>query len=434
MIGKLAWRLIVSVVAALMLGGCDGGPSGGIDRETDWTAAWTAAPSDIATGLPLLPGQTLRQFIAPTASGTRVRLRLCNRLGTADVSLRAVSIGVRDQAAALDADSLRTLRFSGNDAVTIAAGVDVLSDPLDFEFDVGDKLGVSFSVDTLTMALPRHFQALEVPYLAVDDRVAAAGASGMLPLPLQDLQSWFLICGLEISGGPAQQTLALLGDSLTDGFVALGLCPPLGDPAVVGQDLRYPDMLSRRLRAAGRDEFALANLGISGNRVLADGFSASHGPSLLSRIDADVLSLPNLRSVVLVAGINDLGLQTQPDAATLIAGLQQATAALQAAGVRVLLGTLTPARGFCSGPLAQPGGPYVPGLLSGTAAVDTARQQVNDWIRNDSGADVVVDFDACLRDPQAPSFLAAEYDSGDHLHPNVAGYEAMTACIDLGTL
>lgn len=424
----------LALIAALLLSGCNGTERGSDSRDERWTAAWAAAPSDVAMALPLLPGQTLRQFIAPTAAGTRLRLRLCNRLGSDDISLQRVSIGLRAQDAALIESSLRVLRFGGAEAVTIAAGADLLSDPLDLAFTADDKLGVSYSVAVPVFALPRHYQALETPYLAVDDRVALAGGSGFLPLALQDLQSWFLICGLEVSGGPAQQTVALLGDSLTDGFVAGGLCPPLGDLAVVGQDLRYPDFLARRLRAAGRDDLALANLGISGNRVLEDGFSASHGPALLARLDAELESLPELRSVVIVSGINDLGLQAQPDAAPLIAGLDAATRKIQKMGLRVLLGTLTPARGFCTGPLPPLLGPYTPGVLSGSAAVDAARQQVNDWIRSYSRADAVVDFDTCLRDPERPSTLAAVYDSGDHLHPNAAGYEAMAACIRLDQL
>src|SRR5271166_414585 len=52
------------------------------------------------------------------------------------------------------------------------------------------------------------------------------------------------------------------------------------------------------------------------------------------------------------------------------------------------------------------------------------RQAVNEWIRQSAAYDGVIDFDAVVRDPQQ-SRIRAEYDGGDHLHPNDAGYKAM---------
>jgi lysophospholipase L1-like esterase len=43
----------------------------------------------------------------------------------------------------------------------------------------------------------------------------------------------------------------------------------------------------------------------------------------------------------------------------------------------------------------------------------------------------VVDFEAATRDPNNPKHLRAEFDPGDHLHPNDAGYQAMADAIDL---
>jgi lysophospholipase L1-like esterase len=45
--------------------------------------------------------------------------------------------------------------------------------------------------------------------------------------------------------------------------------------------------------------------------------------------------------------------------------------------------------------------------------------------------DGVIDFDAAVRDPSQAGRMLPAYDSGDHLHPNDAGYQAMANSIDL---
>ena len=62
---------------------------------------------------------------------------------------------------------------------------------------------------------------------------------------------------------------------------------------------------------------------------------------------------------------------------------------------------------------------------------EVKRQAVNRWIRSTHEHDAVIDFDAATRDPLKPKQLRAAFDSGDHLHPNDAGYEAMANSIDL---
>ncbi|MDP9139539.1 MAG: GDSL-type esterase/lipase family protein [Pseudomonadota bacterium] len=414
---------------AVLLGACSDTP----DDVGQSVAAWTASPTD-TLDLSLSAGSVLRQFIAPHADGTRLRLRLSNRLGTSDIALSAVTIGVQRDGANLVSGSMRSLRFGGETSVTIRAGATVLSDPLDFPLRAFERVGISFTLAAPGTSLPRHYQALERPYLALVGADAASGSgSGFLPLALEQFASWFLIDALEVQGGATRNTVVALGDSITDGYTPTLPCAGIAtDPQAFGADLRYPDALARRLLAVGRTDLSVVNAGISGNRVNADGSQAQHGPSLQARLVDDVLSLPNVRTAILLEGINDLGLGLPPDAQALIDGLDAVVRSLQHAGVRVVLGTLPPALGFCIGPLAELA--PVPGVLSGSAAVAAAREQVNDWIRTQSPADAVVDFDACLRDPQRPSYLDPRYDSGDHLHPNADGYQRMADCIDLDQL
>jgi lysophospholipase L1-like esterase len=73
---------------------------------------------------------------------------------------------------------------------------------------------------------------------------------------------------------------------------------------------------------------------------------------------------------------------------------------------------------------------FMPGLYY-TAECEAMRQAVNHWIRTSRAYDAVIDFDKAIRDPAHPARLRPAYDSGDNLHPNDAGYQAMANVIDL---
>ena len=169
----------------------------------------------------------------------------------------------------------------------------------------------------------------------------------------------------------------------------------------------------------------MVNQGISGNRVLRDGM----GVSALARFDRDVLSVSGVTHVVVLEGINDIGMiglqfgapapdpNDVPTAYDIIGGYQQLIARAHAHGLRIVGGTLLPFEGTANG--------YY------TPHKEKMRQAINQWIRTSSTFDAVIDFDAVTRDPQQPTKLLPAYDSGDHLHPGDAGYQAMANAIDL---
>jgi lysophospholipase L1-like esterase len=205
------------------------------------------------------------------------------------------------------------------------------------------------------------------------------------------------------------------GDSLTD-----------GNGSTPGANRRWPDFLARRLAPQG---VGVANAGISGARVWGD----KMGVNAMARFDADVLSQPGVRTVVMMLGINDIGWPDSgfaPDdapmtAARLTEGYRQLAEAARLRGVRIVGGTIAPYEGSLHGtPLS---GHYNP-------AKDAVRREVNRWIRESGVFDAVVDFDAVLRDPAHPARLLPAYDSGDNLHPNDAGYQAMAQALDMATL
>lgn len=62
---------------------------------------------------------------------------------------------------------------------------------------------------------------------------------------------------------------------------------------------------------------------------------------------------------------------------------------------------------------------------------EATRQALNEWIRSSNEYDAVIDFEAIVRDPSDQRKYLARYDSGDHLHPGDAGYQAIANAIDL---
>ncbi|MCI0626362.1 MAG: SGNH/GDSL hydrolase family protein [Acidobacteria bacterium] len=157
------------------------------------------------------------------------------------------------------------------------------------------------------------------------------------------------------------------------------------------------------------------NEGIAGNKLL----SGIIGPNALARFDRDVLSQTGVTHVIVLMGNNDILFVFSPaDVVTvdqIIEGHRQLIRRAHARGLKIYGGTLTPFGGF----------------FFSTPQKEVMRQAVNTWIRTSGEYDGVIDFDEVTRDPSSPTRLLPLYDSGDHLHPNNAGYEAMGNAIDL---
>jgi lysophospholipase L1-like esterase len=218
--------------------------------------------------------------------------------------------------------------------------------------------------------------------------------------------NYFFLSGVTVKASERAQAVVALGDSITD-----------GTRSTPDTNNRWPNTLARRLMEDRRtDHIAVLNEGISGNRIL----SAGSGPNMLSRFDRDVLAKRAVKYIVLLIGINDIGnsargtgpLVTADD---IIAGYRQLIARARQNDIRIYAGTLTP----------------IAGSGYDFPAAEAMRQSVNHWIRTSGAFDAVIDFDAVTRDPADPTRFLPAYDSGDHLHPNDAGYAAMGRAIPL---
>ncbi|WP_181787491.1 SGNH/GDSL hydrolase family protein, partial [Streptomyces phytophilus] len=375
--------------------------------------------------------QTLRQVVHTSAGGRALRIRLTNRYGTEPLVVGEVRVArsVPGDGTAVVPGTDRQVRFGGRTSVTLAPGTRRWSDPVSLDVPTAADLAVSVYLPQPTPADTVHRSAFQRNHVAAGN-VAAKPAVD----PQRTVTSWYFLAGIAVAGAApgtdagadtgSRQAIVAFGDSITD-----------GSATTVGANRRWPDVLARRLRdEAGRPGTGVLNTGIGGNRLLrdpnpppgsnAEKYAPYFGEAGIRRFARDVLDQPGARHVVVLLGINDLGhpgrdapRDEEVTAAELISGHRSLIRQAHARGLRIHGATVLPVEG-------DDLGFYTPER-------EEVRQTVNDWIRTAGEYDGTVDFDAATRDPAHPSRLLAAYDSGDGLHPNDAGMEAMAASIPL---
>ncbi|GGK64117.1 hypothetical protein GCM10011591_40550 [Nocardia camponoti] len=385
-----------------------------------------AAPSDSLSVLDpaLVPqlsvsNQTYRVVVTPHRGGSTVRLHLTNRTRPLPMEIGRVTVAVASENGAVQADSLRTVTFHGSTSATIAPWSDIVSDPVDLTTTAFGRVSVSVYVPGLAALPTEHFNGNATSYLTLPFAGDHTGATTSDAFPLRTT-AVPLVAGLDVDAVGVSSVVAF-GDSITDGYVSATILGTPQEPSVVDRDVRYPDFLQRRIDAAGAP-FSVLNAGISGNRVTRDGFIPQFGPAANARLQADVIDKAGVTDVIVLEGINDLGIPIGASADEIIAGFTTLIDRLHRAGIAVHLGTILPAsNAIADGMLTLPYSPPV-------------RQRVNAWIREQRLSDTVVDFDAALRDPANPDILAARYAGPDNLHPNAAGYARMAEAVALDRL
>lgn len=376
----------------------------------NWVGSWSAAPD--AAG-PALPAQTIRQVIRTSVGGAHVRVRLSNLFGNRPLIIGAAHIGARAGGAAIRPSGGHALSFEGAANVTIAPGASVLSDAVAMYVAALQELAVSVYLPAGSGPSTIHGAALQTAYIAPGQDHSGATA---FPDGATDDSRYFLT-DVEVSSAGTPRAIVVIGDSIADGI-----------GSTEEANLRWPDVLAQLLQEEKREDkreakrrpaIAVLNAGIAGNRLLKDGARPFVGPSVLARFERDALDKPGVRWVVLAHGINDIvasdmlgTAEQQASAAQIIDGMRTLIRRARARGVGMVGATLLPLGGVRRPFLHTPEG-------------ESKRQAVNAWIRDGGEFDAVLDFDALLRDPTRPERLLPRFDSGDHLHPNDAGYRAM---------
>lgn len=391
-----------------------------------WTAAWTAAPQRPSTGFKAnwseagFDDQTVRQVVRVTEGGDRARIRLSNRYGASPLRIASATVArtAGTKGASVEPGSVRRLTFGGRTSATVPAGGHLTGDEVGLDLDRFASVTVTLHLAGTTGPATFHAQSFATSYRAHGDHTADTGARAFK----ESTESWYYLSGVDVRDtkragrgtGPKRPGIVLFGDSITDGFASS-----------TDANRRWSDALAERLAKAGTPRPVL-NSGIGGNMVLND--SAWYGDKGTGRFRRDALDLPGAGTVVVLEGVNDVGF-SETDKPTykpapvisadeLIAGHRKMIRAAHDRGLKAVGATLLPL-----------GGSDHHGARA--AAVSDA---FNTWVRTSGEYDAYVDFDKALADPADPERMRPAYDSGDHLHPNDAGYRAMARAVDLGAL
>ncbi|MDI3423539.1 SGNH/GDSL hydrolase family protein [Streptomyces luteolus] len=379
-----------------------------VNPQQDWAAAWTAAPQSPSTGFTPnwsqqgFSHQSVRQIVRVTHAGDEIRVRLSNAYGTAPLRITGATVARGAGGAAVEPGTVGRLTFGGARSAEIPAYGRIASDAVRLPLGRGEPVAVTLYFAGTTGPATFHAQGFTDSYRAEGDRLDAVSGDAFT----ERTESWYYLAGVDVAGGaPGPGAVVLFGDSVTDGF---GSTP--------GADRRWSDALAERV------EGPVLNAGIGGNLVLND--SSWYGERGTARFARDVLDQPGVATAVVLQGLNDIGFSEahaqghdRPtfhpapvvSARELIAGHRELIRQARARGVRVVGATLLPLKG------SDHWGPHAARVSD----------EVNDWIRTSGEYDAYVDFDKALAAKSDPDRLASEYDSGDALHPNDAGYARM---------
>ncbi len=400
-----------TLIAASLLG------SGASDAAApSWQGAWGHPPTaynnlppvvrpDGSTARPLyapLPpykDTTVRQVVRLSAAAGALRLRFTNEFGAGTLHIGTAHIALAGENGAILPGTDHVLAFAGRAGVDIPAGAPLLSDPVSWPLPAFARLAISVYYPAETVP-PAHTLFTLNAWQTSGEHTADTA----LPAPMP-ARTGLHVSQIDIVPDRPGRTLVTFGDSITEGVVS-----------TPGAFRSWPDRLAERLQANQATRgWAVVNAGIGSNRLLHDTPSAN----ALSRFDRDVLSVPGVKAVIVLLGINDIQYTHRyPDQAVQageeIAALRQLIDRAHASGVKIYGATV----------MAFEGSPdYTP-------EGEADRQALNTFIR--SGAfDGMVDFDAATRDPARPTHLRTDLESDGHLHPNDAGYRAMGDSVDL---
>jgi lysophospholipase L1-like esterase len=411
------------------------------DGNTHWMATWATAskvPTPIfdpvvAPVFPTINDATLRQVVRISVGGEKFRVWFTNEFGTDELNIGEARIALRELGSAIVPGSDEQLTFGGESSISIPVGARAVSDPVSITIpdltDVAISIYLPDDISGSSSPVSYHVRALQSNYIG---SLNQTWHQDIVRSQVEPFASWFFLAAVDVALHRPIPVIAALGDSITDG-------DQVADSPPIDENARYTDFLARLI--IDRDNpgkghrfgqlASVINLGISGGQAS----STLIGENALARLDRDVLSQSGVTHVIFLEGINDIGLPVLLQTFGLTPILEgifgrafPVISAAEIISVHRQVATRAKANGLIAvGATLLPSGAASPAALPGYqgAVTEAKRQAVNDFIRNSGVYDLVIDFDEVMRDPNDATIMNPALNSGDGLHPNSAGYEAM---------
>ena len=412
-----------AIAGATGNGSSSGNGNGNNGGGKDWVGSWSAAVTHAEpTGFTNtgLTNQSARYVVRPSVGGDKIRIRFSNLYGEQAVQIGAATVAKPNTATPalsdIDTSTLKTLTFNGSPTATMNKGAEVYTDPIDLRLADLGSLVVSAYFPTATGPTTWHASALQDNFFGAGNLTTAADGTGYTTTrPC----CWLFLSGVDVYTSKSDGPVVALGDSITDGI-----------GSTQNANNRWTDQLAERLVARrGNDAPGVLNTGLAGSRLNHEGPEPGDagfpgfeqlGVNALARVNEDVFSQTQPSAVITQLGINDIWI-SRDNAPEIIASLRQINTQAKEKGLTSMVGTITPFQGLA-------------GEGAWTPEKEAVRQAVNAYLRSSREWDAVIDFDKALRDPANPARLNPALDSGDHIHPNDAGHQAMADAVPLNRL
>lgn len=338
---------------------------------------------------------TLRYPIRMCFSGDQLRLRFSNLTGTEDITIDGCTI--------LLGSTFTDITLNGNKQWQIAAGQEVESDEIALNIHAGQVIEVSIYLG--------HYTQMNAGTLITGPLSKGQYAYGdfahqaELPADLTRNTNWFYFLNtIDIRTEAQNHAIICYGDSITA--------------------QSWPDYLSLRCAEEGYKNVSIIRRAVSGTRILRQYDCITYqayGLKGATRFPIEA-NVAGATDVIIQHGINDIihpvGVEVNrfrpwsdmPTVQDLIDGTTHLYIEhARALGLRVWSGTLLPIEGW----------------RTYNEERDRMRCAFNEWLRTSSLFDGCIDFDKAVRDANRPQAFAPGFDSGDHLHPSEAAYQAM---------
>ncbi len=337
-----------------------------------------------------LANNTLRQVFRVSIGGNKASLNFSNQYGDSPLTMKSVHLALSSGKGSIKSETDKVLTFNGKESVTIEAGKTIYSDTIDFDVPQLSNIAVTIYFGSVPSSLSGHICSLSTSYIAEGNKVSSLNMASAATV-----DHWYFISEMNLLKDETQGSyspIVVLGNDNVDG---IGLEP--------NQNTRWTDFFAERL---------LSNPDTSFRSVLNHGIG---GRSLWSDIEPDQYErfqrVRSKRYLILHFGDNEILSHTHLSYNEIVFHLSN---------------TIKQYRNMSS--VTRIYATTIPPMYGG--AYDWWRYSANDWIRETSLLDGVIDFDAAVRDPNKPEALLDIY-SDDGFHLNEKGHKKLADSIDL---